>query len=375
MKRSVFWNRIRLLALVPALCFAFGCARPLDAPEAPPAPAASALPAPTAAAPAPTPSPAPDALTAADGVYTFAWMSDTQYYSSRFPDVYHAMTEFLASSRERLNLQYVIHTGDIVSWADRESDWTVARHAMAALDGIPCGVLAGNHDVTTYADRKSITYEYFTKHFGESEMRKNTCCTDVYENGRGHVDEISAGKTDYAFCYMGYPVDENGAAWLNAQLAARPDSVGVLCVHDYFDRELALTEQGHFLFDNVVTKNDNLYMVLCGHRYNSRTVPVEVENADGSSRTVLQSITNYQAAGREGGSGYIRFMQVDERAGMLSLINYSPLLNDYSFFDDPENFADPYYFDPAGERELVEIPWAQSPASPAKNAYNNKEHE
>ena len=342
------------------------CARPEAVPEAAvtaaPTATATVSPAPTAV---PTPSPTPDPLTAENGVYTFAWLSDTQFYSNKFPDVFHAMTEFLSKERARLNLAYVIHTGDLVSWADRENDWIVARHAMDALDGVPYGVLAGNHDVTPYADRKNLSNANYIAYFGGASLTENACCADIYEDGRGHVDLISAGETDYAFCYMGYPVDEKGAEWLNGRFAAYKDRVGVLCVHDYLNTDLTRTEQGQFLFDTVVAKNDNLYMVLCGHRYNSHTVPIEVQNADGSARTVLQCISNYQAAGLEGGSGYLRFIQVNEANGTLHMLNYSPLLNDYVYYDDLENIYDPYFFDPAGEDETTPIPWRQHFAAAA----------
>lgn len=307
--------------------------------------------------PVPSPILSPDPLSAREGVYTLAWISDTQHYSNRFPDIYHRMTEFLYANRERLNLKYVIHTGDIASWADREGDYSIAAHAMDALGDIPYGVLPGNHDATARDDRTTLHYENYIKYFGAAAIKPHALTADVYLDNIGHVDLLSAGGTDYAFVYMGWPVDEAGVAFINSMFKKYADRVGVLCVHDYFNNDLSYTEQGQMLFDSVVRQNDNLYMVLCGHRYNSRTVPIDVQNEDGSARTVLQCITNYQSAGQEGGSGYIRFIQVDEENECIRMINYSPLLDDYSFFDDPENRDDPYYFDPDGEQELISIPW------------------
>ena len=134
---------------------------------------------------------------------------------------------------------------------------------------------------------------------------------------RGHYDLIDAGGTRFVFAYMGYHIDQAGMDWLNETFAAYPDRVGVLCVHSYFDSDCTLTDQGRLLYDGVVAKNPNLYLVLCGHRYNSACVPAAFDDdGDGTAeRTVLQMICNYQAAGHNGGDAYLRLMQVDEAAG------------------------------------------------------------
>lgn len=296
-----------------------------------------------------------DSLTATDDVYTFGWISDTQNYCKAFPDVYFAMTSFLFNSRERLNLQYVIHTGDLVNDVQSQYQWQIADAAMRELFDVPYGVLAGNHDVAIA--NGLADYTAFSRYFGKERFAGGYWYGESYENNRGHCDLVSAGDTDYIFAYMGYPVDSAGADFLNSAFSAHPDRVGVLCVHDYFDNNCNLTGQGTFLFETVVKKNPNLYLVLCGHRYACKTVPAEVENPDGSQRTVLQCIANYQAAGREGGSGYLRLIQVDEESQAIRIISYSPLLNDIAFYDDPENARDPAYFDPDGECEIMAIPW------------------
>lgn len=62
-----------------------GCAKPAVSPEPPPI----AAPAPTAAA---------EPMQEPESRYTIAWMSDTQHYSNRFPDIFYAMTAYLRLS-------------------------------------------------------------------------------------------------------------------------------------------------------------------------------------------------------------------------------------------------------------------------------------
>lgn len=76
--------------------------------------------------------------------------------------------DWIAANQEALNLEYVIHTGDIVNIWDDFDQWEVADKAMKVLDdaGIPYGVLAGNHDV----DQKDNNYTNYYTYFGDQRF-------------------------------------------------------------------------------------------------------------------------------------------------------------------------------------------------------------
>jgi len=359
---------IVLLSLL-LLLGAAGCKRnvePETAPDlvdillAPTTPTVAPLPTDT---PAPTQTPIPDALTAADGIYTIAWISDTQHYSRQNNGVYECMTAFLAEHAERMRLAYIVHTGDLVHNRDIAAEWEIADRAMDTIDHIPNGVLAGNHDVGTKSEE--CDYSYYNMYFGESRYADKPWYGESFQNNRGHYDRIDAGNTQYLFLYLGYHITEEGIAWAKDVLAAYPDCVGILCAHDYFYHDCTLTEQGQLLYDGLVTTCSNLYAVLCGHRYNSKCIPIELDDTgDGiPDRTVLQMIANYQAIGDgdapvlTGGDGYMRFLQVDEDAGIIRFYSYSPYLDDYTYFDEPAHQMENYAFDPAGEQGSIPIPW------------------
>jgi len=308
-------------------------------------------------APQTMPAPTPDPLDAADGTYTIAWLSDTQHYSRKYPLIYEEQTRFLAEQAERLNLVYTVHTGDLVHNREDEKQWAIADGAMASIDHLPYGVCAGNHDVGSDAD--DVDYSNYGTYFGEARFADKPWYGGSYQNNRGHYDLIDAGNTAYLFVYLGYHIDRDAIDWANGIFRAHPNRMGVLCVHSYFDTDLKLTDQGKLLHDGIVAKNENVYLVLCGHRYNSSCVPTDFDD-DGDGildRTVLQMICNYQAAGSRGGDGYLRLIRVDEAAGMLHFYNYSPLLSDYVYFDTAAHQAENYAFDPDGETGSFAIPW------------------
>ena len=323
---------------------------------------ATASPAPTAVPPVLTP--VPDRLNTSGTQYTFAWFSDPQFYSKYNNGVFESVTEFLASNRQRMNLSYIIFTGDFVHNTRNEEQWKVASDAMKTIDEIPNGVCSGNHDVGTKV--KERNYTLFSKYFGEWRYKDKPWYGGGYSDNKDHFDLIDAGNTQYVFVYLGYQVDPEDLEWACSTFDTYRDRVGILCTHDYFYHDCSMTEYGQLIFDSVVCKCPNLYAVLCGHRYNSNCIPIELDDdGDGvPDRTVLQMICNYQAIGsaeaesRTGGDGYIRFLKIDEDAGMIYYTTYSPYLDDYVYFDEAVHRQEKYAFDPSQEEGSIPIPWA-----------------
>lgn len=299
--------------------------------------------------PTPTPTPAP-AYMPAEGAYTIAWVTDTQHYSAKFPDTYFKMTEFLFEKQEEMNLKYIVFTGDFVHNSDEVEQWRVADEAMATIDGIPNGVLAGNHDMTSSKN----PYDKYEHYFGAERYEKRSWFGGSYENNRGHYDLIDIGKTEYIFVYMSFEPNRAAYKWVNNVLSEHSDRIAILCLHDYLNSDGTRSKDGEKWFSDVVSANDNVNMVLCGHRYGVYCNVTEV----GDGRIVYEMMANYQAAGDFGGSGYLRLMQFDEARGEIKMITYSPSLDDYNMFDEGLILDERYYMDASAEEFTIAIPWS-----------------
>ncbi len=330
-------------------------AMPIETPEPTGAPSEEpteeATPQPTAT---PEPAATPLPYSAPEGVYTIAWISDPQHYSAKFPELYEAMTSFLQREKEPLHLEYVIHTGDLVNKTDDEAQWEVAVKAQAYLENIPNGVLAGNHDC-----QEPKKFGPYSKHFGEKQYRDKPWYGGSYQDNRGHYDLMTIGKTDFLFVYMSFGPDSGCIKWLNKVFAEYPDRVAFLCLHDYFTNDYVRSEDGEKLFKQVVKKQPNIRFVLCGHRYGAYCQVEDLDDdGDGSTdRSVYQMMFNYQAAGKVGGDAYLRLMQVNEAEGTIHMLTYSPSLNDFNRFDDPEMREKHYEIDETAEEFTFPIPW------------------
>lgn len=325
-----------------------------SAPGVTPAPTETPIPAAAQQVPAPT-------LTyvAEEGVDTVAWISDTQHYANidenGIPDIYPTITTFLKEHQTELHLKYVVHTGDLVHRNGKEDNWQRAKAAMDILGDIPLGVLAGNHDMA----KDTGGYTLYKKYFGAKVYQNRDYYGESFEDNRGHYDLITLGGREYIFVYMSHDPDEKALAFIRNSFQKYPDRIGILCLHDFITTEGTLSTAGETIEKKIVAQCPNVYMVLCGHRYGlyCLTSAYDDDNDGVSERTVYEMMQNYQAAGKEGGSGYFRLMQFDEAKGEIRILTYSAYLDDFNWLDDPAHREKRYEMDEKSETFTLNMPW------------------
>lgn len=276
-----------------------------------------------------------------DSKFSFAWLTDTQYYASKYPDLFKLTIQYILDNRESRNTKYVIHTGDIVDNSKKEYQWINADKCLSLLDSakMPYGVLAGNHDVSH--DKKD--YSEYDRYFGEKRFCSNSWYGGSYQNNKGHYDLISAGMNDFIIVYMGWGVDKAEYDWINQVLAEHSDKTAILCFHNYLNNTGRRDSLGEEIFKNVVKRNKNVIMTLNGHYHGVARKEDKIDD-DGDGvydRTVYQIISDYQESPM-GGGGYIRYITFDTKAKSVSISTYSPYFKDYNFFDNSDRRHDSY---------------------------------
>ncbi|SFE19628.1 Fibronectin type III domain-containing protein [Paenibacillus catalpae] len=275
--------------------------------------------------------------------FSFAWMSDTQYYSESYPNIYENIVDWIADNKEKNKIKYVIHTGDIVDEADKEIQWQRADKDMKVLEdaNIPYGVLAGNHDV----DHQLGAYDYYWNYFGADRFEDQPTYGGTLDNNRGHYDLISSNGNDFIMVYMGWGIRDSDIDWMNEVLAKYPNRKAILNFHEFLLVSGNRAPIADKIFEEVVQKNKNVFAVLSGHYHDSKLLVSEIDdNGDGTpDRKVYQMLSDYQG-GPEGGQGYIKLLQFDIANDKMYVKTYSPYMDDYNFYDpnDPtkqEEFA------------------------------------
>lgn len=296
--------------------------------------------------------------------FTILWTSDPQWYSFAYQDILVQQNEWVVENFERLNMKYIVHTGDFVDLPHNRDQWNFVTEQYEKWDeaGLPYGVLAGNHDV----DGKDHTE--FSEYFGEKRFNSNSWYGESYDDNRGHYDLISEGNTDFIFVYLGYgDHSEEDYEWLNDVLERYSSRIAFIALHEYLYADGTRTEIGNEIFEKVVLKNPNVRMVFCGHNYNAvRLIDHIDDNGDGEAdRTVYQLMANYQNL-TNGGNGYMRFLEFDKKDGNISFRTYSPYLKDFNAYDNRGDEMDEY-----GYRDEFTVPFDFS--VPAKKSEKDPE--
>lgn len=296
--------------------------------------------------------------------FTVAWESDTQYYNQN-PDFYRhqrAIHDFLVGQRANLDLQYLMHTGDIVNDWDQPAQWERADAAYRDLDeaGIPYSVLAGNHDVGHHRN----DYGAYGRWFGEARYADKPWYGGSHENNRGSYNLVSADGIDLMVVTMGWGAGDQQIRWMNRVIAEHPERKVILNLHEFMLTTGGLGPIPQRIMDEVVTPNANVIAVGSGHYHDAYTRTDEMDDdGDGvADRTVYSMLFDYQGL-PEGGLGYLRLLHFDNDGGRIIVRTYSPSLDDFDS-DDPS-------LEPVHQR--FEIPYAASGLTPRTRTLSTDE--
>src|ERR1035437_2744479 len=111
-----------------------------------------------------------------DDFFSVVLLPDTQHYSSSYPEIFYKQMDWIVENKNPLNIQYVIHLGDITN-NNKEYAWEVADRSFKILEnnGIPYSIVYGDNDMKNpgknYYDGIRHT-EYLHKYFPVSRFEK-----------------------------------------------------------------------------------------------------------------------------------------------------------------------------------------------------------
>ena len=266
-------------------------------------------------------------LPAAGHAVTIAWMSDTQEYSSSASPMWAEMNNWIMDNRDKLDIRYVFHTGDIVSASKSDKQWQYAGEAMSIFSRgeLPFLAVTGNHD-TGYRESYSRYMDYVGSlqpmHFAQE-----------YADTGSRYELFSADGRDYIFLGIAYSArgpSEEECQWAREVLEKYSDRIAIILTHSYIKRLTGYTTQGKTIYEQIIKPSENVLMVLCGHcRELSRRVDEVDGDGDGlPDHTVYSILTNFQGA-KNGGDGYMRFLLF--RRDEICIYTYSPILDTYEY--------------------------------------------
>ncbi len=296
--------------------------------------------------------------------FTFVVLPDTQNMV-KDPDLAYMvtdMTEWIVDQRDALNIEFVSHVGDVVSFADQIPEWERATAALDLLDGVvPYSVALGDHeyDPEEYKDGSVANY---LANFGPQRYAGYDWYRGSSPDGLSHVQVFSAGGREFLHLAVEFEplgtVDDptSPLGWAVSILEANPTLPTIITTHAYlWDQE---GEEGHFrwrgrrgyvlvdgvkdyvgptgeeLFAALVEPFPQVFMVLNGH-FHLATRPDQGKfhqvsiNAAGSE--VYEMMSNFQSY-PNGGDGWLRSIEFQPGGGAggsdrIAMRTYSPTLD------------------------------------------------
>lgn len=303
---------------------------PTAVPTETPTPEPTATPKPT---PAPTETPTPDPTPEPTPIpvptpFTMVWMSDTQVLSRDYPDVFYGMRDWILAEKERMNIVFVAHTGDVVDGTS-PAMWDVATEALVPIfEQIPGMAVSGNHDITN-----AIKPGLFSKRPYAMAVQKEG---QTYEDGMAAYVTFEAGGDTFLVFGIGYGTRGYRLhRWMRSVAEQYPDAIVLYLVHYGLQPNGRFSGQGRELFENLAIHDPHARLLLCGHEHGTlcRTDWVDDDGDGTGERSFTSLMFNYQDDEKEG-LGYLRLLTFYPEDRRIEVRTYSPY---YDRWDYPPN--------------------------------------
>ncbi|GAB3999279.1 hypothetical protein GCM10028771_33950 [Nocardioides marmoraquaticus] len=317
-----------------------------------------------ASAPKPT-APKPSQPDPTASSFTLAVMPDTQQEVFGRDPRMRQRSDWLVSQRERLDLRFVTHVGDVTNWGWLAPDqYRVASEGLRPLEqaGVPYSLSIGNHDTRAigwdgrgnYGGGAYVQNPECARRLGAPAcktdllVRRTDEFNDVFTASRfGAVaGAFEPGKVDntystfaadgYDWLVLNLELWPRAAAvdWAKRVVAGHPDHNVVVVTHSYlngsggiYDRSDYGSTSPRYLWDNLVSRYANIKLVLSGH-VGSAALRVDTGRQGNKVVSLLQTFHSNDA-------NPVRLLQVNPSRGSFttSIVSPNGRGGDFSKFD------------------------------------------
>ncbi len=288
--------------------------------------------------------------------FTVIVLPDTQYYAERWPDIFQSQTRWIVQNKDTLNIQCVVHVGDIVDSYDDHQQWRAANKALQILDDqVPYILAQGNHDIyNNAAHRLSLQLnQYFpVKQFLEKKYWGGSMLPDQIDN---YYIRFSAGGLNWLVIALEVFPSDKSLEWAENIIKIHPEHRIMLVTHCYLDLtnkrverkdrygpedyglcadRTTTTNSGQQMWEKLVKKYANISFVFCGHLSEPKDDTGRLASIGNHGNIVYQFLFDFQER-QCGGNGYLAILEFNPEEKTLLIKCYSPYLNQY--FTDLEH--------------------------------------
>ncbi len=293
------------------------------------------------------------------GEYAFslAVVGDTQTMcnqgakgSSAMPGMY----RWIVDNVESKKIQYVLGLGDITEkgedWGHKNNDteaetlvgdreWAYAKECISIMDGaVPYTLVRGaGHDGLARFNEWFADYTPYTDNIGGY----------MTEGDIGNVyHTFEANGTKYMILCLDFGTKDPAIEWATDVIEEHPDYKVIVTTHSYLEKDGSLLETGEEycpsqsyydpnnndgddLWEKLIKKHENIFMVICGHMSCDDVVISQVQGDHGN--TVTQMLIDPQDFDKNltGGYGMVAMLYFSENGTDVAVEYYSTAKDKY----------------------------------------------
>jgi len=300
-------------------------------------------------------------------IYSLIMIPDTQRYfrAENGEEIFTEKIDWIIKNSPLLNVKFITHIGDVIEDGKGKIDHPEWKSSMKILQplhdfslksGIPYSISLGDHDYNGN-EKPNKGHSAFVKYYGKKRYEgikwyggsSNTETSHYqyfYANGRKllHINIECDAPRNTAF-----KDEEDQLKWAQKIINKNPGLPVILSTHAYLtdenegdrfigrepDPEVKKKNRrkgenrrgGVAIWNELVKKNDQIFMVLCGnyHEYNNRkgdTGEFYQVSKNARGRKVVEILANYQGY-VNGGDGLFRILIFNEKDNTVTVKTYS----------------------------------------------------
>lgn len=244
--------------------------------------------------------------------------------------------QWIVDNAERINLSYVVQVGDLVNdvvdpvdSANPDVQWQAVGSAFEILDDakIPQAISTGNHDYLGYKNG-TTNREKFDEYFSVERYSwlDSMIGTEYDDSIEQSYHYFTAGGTDYMLLVLGYKPTNDNLEWADKVVKANPGRQVIVVTHSYLYADGTRDSIGNRMWEKLIYGNENIFMVLCGHRIPEYGCCNNV--SFGANGHPVQEIMCNMQYFEDGGKGNILLMSF-RKDGTVDCNIYNPTLDQY----------------------------------------------
>ena len=284
--------------------------------------------------------------------FTVIILPDTQNYTAWNPSIFEAQTQWVADNKDNLNIQFVVHVGDVVG-SNTSDQWTTGSDAMQILDNalIPYTIGYGNHDrVNNTRDTTLMNVDFPLSRFS------------LMNTYGGSSDNITSDNTYHKLDVLGYKLlifgvelgpGDDILTWMKEIIDANTDYNVMIATHSYLnpDGQRAADgdsknprfylgdndyNDGQLMWDELIKLESAIKFVVCGH-VGVDNGAARLASTTNTGTVVHEMLSNYQYAASTH-EGALRILKFYPNNNILEASTYSPTRDEY-FIDTDNQFT------------------------------------